>query len=174
MRREHLLRLYPRAWRERYGEEFLAMLGPERLQVQQLIDIVCGAIDAWLSADVRRATAAFTATTARARAAKGGPMMLKSLMICERNQVRYTTRDSLIGAAVMIGASLLLMLAAWTANARGWTVARDVLSDSSFLVALMLSLPFWLMKGQPRRAQAALIGGSVTVLTALSYLAAVT
>ena len=53
---ERLLRLYPRAWRERYGEEFLATVGHGALHVQQVIDIVAGAIDAWLSADVRRAT----------------------------------------------------------------------------------------------------------------------
>ena len=38
MRPEALLRLYPRAWRERYGEEFLATIGPEALGPQQVID----------------------------------------------------------------------------------------------------------------------------------------
>ena len=47
---ERLLRLYPRAWRERFGEEFLETAGPGKLRFQQVIDIVSGAIDAWLSA----------------------------------------------------------------------------------------------------------------------------
>ena len=50
-----LLRLYPRAWRERYGDECLAVVGDRRLGFQQVIEILSGAIDAWLSSDVRRA-----------------------------------------------------------------------------------------------------------------------
>jgi hypothetical protein len=46
MRVENLLRLYPRAWRERYGEEFLATVGDGALGVQQTVDIVSAAIDA--------------------------------------------------------------------------------------------------------------------------------
>ncbi len=76
MRLTHLLGLYPRAWRDRYGEEFLATVGHDRLHPQQVIDIVSGAIDAWLSADVRRAT-----TAARVAPSAGGPMTLKSLIL---------------------------------------------------------------------------------------------
>jgi hypothetical protein len=72
---ERLLRLYLRAWRERYGEEFLATVGHGSLHLQQVIDIVSGAIDAWLSADVRRATRAGGIAPDG-----GGRMMLKSLM----------------------------------------------------------------------------------------------
>ncbi len=72
---ERLLRLYPRAWRERYGEEFLATVGHEALSLQQVIDIVSGVIDAWLSADVRRATRVY-----RAAPSGGEPMLLKSMM----------------------------------------------------------------------------------------------
>ncbi len=57
---EGLLRLYPRAWRDRYGEEFLATVGDDALHVQQMIDIVMGAIDAWLSLDVRRAASSYS------------------------------------------------------------------------------------------------------------------
>lgn len=46
---ECLLRLYPRAWRERYGDELLALVGRGALRPQEVIDIVSGAIDAWLS-----------------------------------------------------------------------------------------------------------------------------
>ena len=73
MRPETLLRLYPRAWRERYGEEFLATIGPEALGPQQVIDMVSGAIDAWLSADVRRATSQHSLAPTF-----GGSTMLKS------------------------------------------------------------------------------------------------
>src|SRR4029450_3771169 len=51
-----LRRLSPRAWQERYGEEFLATVGDGALRFQQVIDIVSGAIDARFSSDGRRGT----------------------------------------------------------------------------------------------------------------------
>ena len=57
MTADRLIRLYPRAWRHRYGAEFLEMIGSDALHAQQVIDIAMGAVDAWLSADVRRSAA---------------------------------------------------------------------------------------------------------------------
>jgi hypothetical protein len=45
----HLLRLYPRAWRERYGDEFLALLEQEGLRPGVVVNVVAGALDAWLT-----------------------------------------------------------------------------------------------------------------------------
>lgn len=42
-----LLRLYPRAWRERYGEEFLAMVEGRHLSARDLADIVRLAAAEW-------------------------------------------------------------------------------------------------------------------------------
>ena len=100
MTADRLLRLYPRAWRERYGEEFLEFVGPGRLRPQQVIDIVSGAVDAHLSREVRRSTAP----------EGGGAFMLTSLKAaCARTGPRITTRDGVIGAAVMIVASLVFV-----------------------------------------------------------------
>lgn len=41
-----LLRLYPRAWRERYGEEFAALLAQQPLTWEGVLDIGRGAFDA--------------------------------------------------------------------------------------------------------------------------------
>jgi len=43
-----LVRLYPRAWRERYEEEFVAMLEQGPVSVRDLYDVALGAVDAWL------------------------------------------------------------------------------------------------------------------------------
>jgi hypothetical protein len=49
MKRQLLLRLYPRAWRERYGEELSAQLEAERpLRLGVVADLVRGALDAHL------------------------------------------------------------------------------------------------------------------------------
>jgi hypothetical protein len=49
MTRHLLLRLYPRAWRERYGEELSAQLEAQRpLRIGVVADLVRGALDAHL------------------------------------------------------------------------------------------------------------------------------
>jgi len=49
-----LVRLYPRAWRDRYEEEFLAMLEARPPTAGDRLDIVRGAIDARIHPQVRR------------------------------------------------------------------------------------------------------------------------
>jgi hypothetical protein len=168
LRARRLLRLYPRAWRERYGEEFLATVGDGPLHLQQVIDIVSGAIDAWLSADVRSAT-----TVPRVAPSRGGPMLLKSLVICDRTSHRYTTRDSLIGAGVMIAGTLAFSLLGIAARRDGWQATGEILLNLGFLGSFLLSMPFWLMKGQPWKAQVVMVGTTLAVLVVIGYLAAI-
>lgn len=47
-----LLRLYPAAWRARYGDEFAALLGHLRPTPLALLDLLLGALDAHLHADL--------------------------------------------------------------------------------------------------------------------------
>src|SRR5579872_3350522 len=94
---ERLLRLYPRAWRERYGDEFLATVGPDPLHPQRIIDVISGAIDAWLSSDVRAVTAPNGGRT----------MTLKSVLACEKSKMRYNAVDGAVAAAVMIAATIV-------------------------------------------------------------------
>lgn len=165
---EFLLRLYPRSWRARYGEEFLAILGGGELSLQQVIDVVSGAVDAWLSSDVRRATG-----VPGLAANEGGWTMLKSMIACERKHSRATKRDALLGAGVMMGTAVLLSCLGIIARRSGWALTAEILLNISFLVALMLSLPFWLMKGQPWKAQAVVVGGTTALLVMISWLASI-
>jgi hypothetical protein len=43
-----LVGLYPRGWRERYEEEFLALLEQKTVSLWDLVDVALGALDAWL------------------------------------------------------------------------------------------------------------------------------
>src|SRR5262245_55927000 len=164
---DRLLRLYPRNWRERYGEEFLAMLGGEPLHLQQVIDIVMAAVDAWLSADVRQAV-----QLGNMASNQGGSMTAQSLVVCGGTTFRATRRDGLIGAAVMIGVTVLLSAAGIAARRGGWLVTGETLKSVAFFVSLMLSMPLWLTKGQPWKAQAVIIGGTIALLVAISAAAA--
>ena len=169
MLRERLLRLYPRAWRERYGAEFLATVEPGSLNIQQVIDIVSGAIDARLSSDVRRAIVA-----SRVAPSEGAPMIQKSLTICERNQTRYTKPDALIGAGVMLVATLLLTIVGIATRRAGWPATGEVIVSLAFSGSLTLSMPFWLMKGQPWKAQVVIVGGTLALLVAIGCVAELT
>jgi hypothetical protein len=42
----------PRAWRDRYEEEFVAMLEQGRSSIRDLFDVALGVVDAWLRPQV--------------------------------------------------------------------------------------------------------------------------
>jgi hypothetical protein len=157
VRPEYLLRLYPPAWRARYGQEFLAALEHHSLGIQGVVDILFGALDAWLSIDVRNVTAA------RGAGSEGELMSLKSSVLCRRESVSVTPGDALAGAAVMLVGSLIFKTLARASTAT-FPVASHVLTDLAFLGPFTLSMPFWLMKGQPWKAQTAIVGGTLAIL----------
>jgi len=82
-----LLRLYPARWRDRYGDEFAAVLGERTLGPFDVLDILLGAIDAQLH---------LRGVGARSDHRKGFPMSLR-----------------LGGAAAMAGGALWLVAMTW-------------------------------------------------------------
>ena len=143
-----LLRLYPRAWRDRYGEEFVDVVGQRPLSVQQSVDIMMGAIDAWLSRRVRA-----TVRGSGAGAASGGAKMIQQMKLrCAVAQPRYTTRDALISAGVLLLGSVLLSVAGILFSRQDYPVMGDILKSLAFPVAMTISMPFAILKGQPRKA----------------------
>jgi hypothetical protein len=170
MTADRLLRLYTRAWRDRYGDEFLETAGEERLHPQQVIDIVAGAIDAWLSPRVRRITRPVAASP---HTSNGGTMLSHILKAdCRASRFRYTKRDALIGAGVMLASTFLCSIGGVIARRNGMPVLSEFLLGIAFPGSLMLSMPFTFMKGQPWRAQVAIVGGTMSILMLLTYLAA--
>jgi hypothetical protein len=157
MRHEHWLLLYPPTWRARYGQEFLATLEHHSLGIREVIDVLFGALDAWLSSDVRNAT------VSRLTPSEGGLMTLKSLLACEQKAASVTPRDALVGAAVMLVGSLVFKIMA-RASTAAFPTASQVLMDLAFLGPFTLSMPFWLMKGQPWKAQTVIVGGTLAML----------
>src|SRR4051812_41659200 len=47
-----LLALYPPRWRRRYGAEFRALIGGQRISFGNVVDLIAGAIDAWIDPQV--------------------------------------------------------------------------------------------------------------------------
>ena len=66
-----LLALYPREWRRRYADEFLALLEERGPSLTVILDILRGALDARLHPDLGNAPAAASASGAIARRRRG-------------------------------------------------------------------------------------------------------
>lgn len=73
-----LIWLYPRAWRRRYGEEFLAALEEQRPSLSTAFDIILGAIDAHLHP---QAWAVRGEPALQTEAARGGIMSFWSVRL---------------------------------------------------------------------------------------------
>lgn len=165
-----LLRLYPPAWRARYGEEFLATVGDEALQFRQVFDIVMVAIDAWVSSDVRNATRDYRVAANAGR--NGGEVpMLKTILACGGKRSGVTPRDGLIGAGVMLAVNLLFVGVGIALHRSGWLVTGEMLKGLAFPASFTLSMPWWLMKGSPWKAQGVIIAGTLLILVVLTWLA---
>jgi hypothetical protein len=54
----------------------------------------------------------------------------------------------------------------------GWTETAEALAGLSFPVSFVVSMPFWLMKGQPWKAQVAIVGMTLVILAGAGALSA--
>jgi len=166
MTADRLIRFYPRAWRERYGAEFLETVGPSALHLQQVIDIAMGAVDAWLSAEVRRSAAGAAMSTNQG----GKTMVTTSKVFCSDSKLRMTIKDGWISAGVLLAGTVLLTGLGIGVNRSGHHELGEVIKSLSFPVSMTASMPFGVMKGQPWRAQAFVLGVTFIILIAAGYL----
>lgn len=167
MTADRLLRLYPRAWRDRYGAEFLEMIGPRNLHPRQVLDISMGAIDAWLSSDVRRSAANGSLVTR-----DGGAAMLTRLKAaCGTQQVPLTRRDVFLAATVVLVGTVVISGAGIALGRSGYPVLGDAVKSLAFPVSMTASMYFSYLKDQPKRAQAVVLGTSLLILVWATWLA---
>ena len=166
MRPETLLRLYPRAWRERYGEEFLALLEQEGMRPGLVMNVLAGAFDAWVSPRTSKGTGRVTATA--------GPMGPQIIFLRKASGPR-TKQDILsqffFGAAVFV---TLLGLSVILHAAFGETWLSENLAQGALALAWGMSFGPVAFRNYPKRTQlaAAFWMGAVTlsVASALRWL----
>ena len=154
-----LLRLYPKAWRDLYGDEFAGILAAQRLSPRLLLDIIGGAVDARLQPQVRTA---------------GGDTMTRNLLKrCAASGPQLSKRDEKIGAAAMIGFSLLFAgLFTWASYVYPDNAMVEAFGIMAFPAAMVATMPFTYLKGQSRTARVVTVGGLLLFLTAISFFAA--
>lgn len=157
-----LLKLYPPGWRRRYGHEFLELVGAQRFSIGMAIDVMAGAIDAWIHPQM-------SAVVRHAPAQQGEEKMLARMMKlrCAGYGPNVTASDQWKSAGVMLGLTVLLTLGWMWLHARaGDNPYLDALSLMPFLAALLASMRYTYLKGRSAATQAIFIGGNLALLTA--------
>jgi hypothetical protein len=101
-----LLRLYPVPWRERYGEEFGAVLASQRMSPGLVLDVVAGAIDARFRPQIRQSD------SDRVIQNKSGDdtMTLAMLQRCAVGGPKLSPSERRIASGLAISSSLVMAL----------------------------------------------------------------
>ena len=161
-----LIRLYPPAWRRRYGRELAELLATEPASFRTAVDLVAGAVDAWLNPQ--------SSTAAMAAHPKGEAMVPKMLKLrCAGYGSDYTVGDALKAAGVTIGGTLALVLALTWAMARyGENPYLESLLLVSWLVPFIFGQRYTDLKGRSGRVQAVLLGGPAAIVIAIALASA--
>lgn len=160
-----LLRLYPLAWRQRYGDEMAALVRNHRWTPSLVVDLIAGAIDAWLNPELIASVA--DGETLESKEHK--TMVAKVLGLrCAGYGPKLQPHEQWLSIAIMLGATLLLT-AVWlwvAATYRDPQVRQYVLAfvQVPLLGGLILGMPFSALKGRPRSTQAIVIGVSFLLL----------
>jgi len=150
-----LVRLYPRAWRQRYGQEMQELLAAQKPSLRTVTDLVAGAIDARLNPQ---------STPAAPAGRTEGVMTMMRSMRCAPAGVSQP--DQWRSMAWMLGGSLGLTL-----FGMGLTlgIGRNALSEgllySAFPASLMLSSECtYLKRYSPAARRVMSIGGAMLII----------
>jgi hypothetical protein len=157
-----LLRLYPRAWRERYRDEFLALLGDGPLTFRNAVDVVAGAVDA-------RMLGWWRSSAERTPGAKGGATVLEMLRKADRDVREPTTREALLGAAIVIACSLLGAVTGPAIKDAGFTRFGDFVLQYAFFVGFQASMLATFLKHHSWRIKAVFGLGPLLIIGCLLW-----
>jgi hypothetical protein len=161
-----LLTLYPPSWRRRYGDELRELLAKQRFSLGNTIDLISGAIDAWINPQLMAAAQA-------APAVEGEKMFAKTMKFrCAGYGPEISKADQWKSVAVMLGITLFLTLGwLWYAKTSDSPYV-EAFSVMPFYIGWLVSLRYTYLKGRSFAAQATFILGSLALVTAIFAAAA--
>lgn len=144
-----LLRLYPRAWRDRYGDEFVALLEKEGTGPRVVLNVLAGAFDAWVSPQALSAYAPADANTLRFWRVQPPP---DDRTLGER-------MPQLLWGGALFG---LLQVIAWHTD---W----ETLQRAAVMISIgVSSIPFW-YQGYSVRTKALAMSAMAVMMYALAW-----
>ena len=153
-----LLALYPPRWRRRYGDELRALIGSQPFSLHAAIDLIAGAIDAWIEPQQ---------ISMQTDAGQEGGTMIGTMMKpgCAGSGERVTREDTRKSVTVMLVGTLLLTALWMVMHIRlGDRTYVDAFSAMAFLVPYVFSLRYTSLKGRSLPTQSIFIGGMILVL----------
>ena len=153
-----LIRLYPRAWRDRYYEEFMALLVERPASVGDLFDVASGALDAWLRPQV--STKRRTVVGERMRGSVLLVLWAWAFLVAAgvgfRKMTEYedfvrAARDSVVVGvsfyAVVVGAVLALAAVVVGGSPVAFAAVRKAVADGRGDVLLLFCVPLLSLAG---------------------------
>lgn len=158
-----LIRLYPPAWRRRYGREVAELLATHPASFHTAIDLVAGAVDAWFNPQ--------SSTAAKADDPKGAEEMIPKMLQLRgfSHGANYTAADALKAAAVTIGGSLVVVLAMMWGKARyGENPYLESLALVLWMVPFLFGLSFTELKGHSGHVRAVFVGVPSAIVIAIA------
>jgi hypothetical protein len=150
-----LIRLYPRAWRQRYGDEMRELLASQKPSLRTFTDLVAGAIDARLNPQ--------QLPGARPLGMEGAKTMVKAFPCATQG---VTVPDQWRAAAWMVGGSIALTAFGILLRMKiGPNALSEGLMYAAFPAALMLSSECtYLKRYSPAARRVMSIGGAALVV----------
>jgi hypothetical protein len=125
-----LVRLYPRAWRLRYEEEFLELLQAQTPSLRLWFDVVAGALDAHLYPQ-----ATFQTDTEK---------QMQRIACGEEQSV--SLGRAVAGALSILGLSLVAVFASVLLKSLGWEEASELALLLACPLSTTLTMPLWTPK----------------------------
>jgi hypothetical protein len=101
-----LLRLYPAPWRDRYGEEFSAVLANQRASFGLVLDVISGAIDAHIYPQIHSQTQNSDAKSIK----REDTMTLAMFQRCAAGGPKLSPNERRIASRLAIWSSLVMAL----------------------------------------------------------------
>lgn len=149
-----LLKLYPRQWRRRYGAEVADLLAATPFSVGGALDLLSGAVDAWLHPELIPATSE----------SHGGTSMMERLrrFDCTRYGASVTHDDKVKNVTVNVGGTLILSLVwlwgIWFAKHHGFGPQTQAYllaaGPMAYVVPYLFGLRYTSLKGRSPAGQA--------------------
>ena len=157
-----LLQFYPAAWRRRYGDEFAAVLQEQQASLGLVVDVLGGAVDAWIHPQVKKQVSQGEETMTSAmikRCAMGGP--------------KLSGRDQIIvGAWTALGILVLSFAYVTVRKVLPHSPAVEAINYMALPGMFMLSMQAAYLRKYRASTQAAMIVGTLGGLYLLCWAAA--
>jgi hypothetical protein len=159
-----MLRLYPRTWRRRYGDEVAAMIEGRPFSLATAVDLLAGAIDVRLHPSATMAAAAADSAV-KERTMTNGIAKLDCAALLGPN---VTKTDQWRALGVTIGLTVVLSLAWMALHVRFHDNPYvDALSMMPILASWLFGMRYTYLKDRGWAVQAAFIGGFSTIIAAI-------